>query len=79
VEASSLIAIRRRLSEPPVDVVSNDYAEVQLVCDKLTAHEPATLATMPPLIIIGFTPRVLLKIMPLNAPATMLLVASSIG
>jgi hypothetical protein len=34
---------------------------------------------MPPLIIIGFTPLVLLKIMPLNAPATMLFVASSVG
>jgi hypothetical protein len=34
------------------------------------------LATMPPEIIIGLRPRVLLKTIPLNAPATMLLAAS---
>jgi hypothetical protein len=46
---------------------------------KLTAHVPAALATMPLLIIIGLTPLVLLKIAPLNAPATILFVASSVG
>jgi hypothetical protein len=37
---------------------------------RLTAHAPATLATMPDEIIIGRRPRVLLKMAPLNAPAT---------
>ena len=42
----------------------------------LTAHEPATLATIPLLIIIGRTPLVLLKMAPLSAPATTLFVIS---
>jgi hypothetical protein len=37
---------------------------------KLTAHEPATLATIPPLIAIGLNPLVLLNTAPLIAPAT---------
>ena len=43
---------------------------------ELTAHAPATLATIPLEIIIGLTPLVLLKIAPLNAPATTLFVMS---
>lgn len=42
----------------------------------LTAHPPATEATTPPEIIIGLRPLVDLKIIPLNAPAAMLLAAS---
>ena len=42
----------------------------------LTAHAPATDATIPPEIIIGLTPLVLLKIIPLNAPATILFAES---
>jgi hypothetical protein len=43
----------------------------------LTAHVPAAVATRPPDIIIGLMPRVLLKIIPLIAPAATLFVASS--
>lgn len=41
-----------------------------------TAQSPAMLATIPPEIIMGFTPLVLLKIIPLRAPATILFAAS---
>lgn len=41
-----------------------------------TAQAPATVATTPPEIIMGLTPLVLLKTIPLNAPATMLFAAS---
>ena len=41
-----------------------------------TAQAPATDATNPPDIIIGFNPRVLLNSMPLSAPATILFVES---
>lgn len=37
---------------------------------ELTAHVPATLATIAELIAIGLMPLVLLKIAPLAAPAT---------
>lgn len=43
---------------------------------QLTAQAPATEATIPPEINIGLTPLVLLKTIPLNAPATMVLAAS---
>jgi hypothetical protein len=43
----------------------------------LTAQVPAAVATSPPDIIIGLMPRVLLKIIPLSAPAMMLFVVSS--
>lgn len=42
-------------------------------CPRLTAHVPATEATMPPEIIIGRTPLVLLKTAPEIPPAAMLL------
>lgn len=42
----------------------------------LTAHAPAIEATMPPEIIIGLMPRVLLNSIPLKAPAATLLAAS---
>ena len=42
----------------------------------LTAHAPATEATIPPEIIIGRTPLVLLKIIPLSAPARTLFAES---
>jgi hypothetical protein len=42
----------------------------------LTAHAPATDATIDPEIIIGLTPLVLLNSMPLSPPATILLAAS---
>ena len=41
-----------------------------------TAHAPATEATIPPDIIIGLTPLVLLKSIPLNAPARTLFAES---
>jgi len=44
--------------------------------DDLTAQTPATDATMPPEISMGLTPRVLLKIIPLRAPAAIVLAAS---
>lgn len=43
---------------------------------KHTAQVPAIEATIPPEIIMGLTPRVLLKSIPLNAPAATLLEAS---
>lgn len=42
----------------------------------LTAQAPATVATIPPEIIIGRIPLVLLKIIPLSAPATILFAES---
>ena len=42
----------------------------------LTAHPPAIVATTPPEIIIGLTPLVDLKIIPLSAPAAILFAAS---
>lgn len=42
----------------------------------LTAHAPATLATIEPEIIIGRIPLVLLKIIPLKAPAAILFTES---
>lgn len=42
----------------------------------LTAHAPAAPATSPPEINIGFNPLVLLKSMPLSAPAAMLFTLS---
>lgn len=50
--------------------------ERRTVASELTAHAPATDATIPPEIIIGRTPRVLLKIIPLNAPAAILFAES---
>jgi hypothetical protein len=73
------IVIRRRPCGPPVHDVSTVGVDFQCNFVRLTAHVPAALATIPPLIIIGFTPFVLLKIMPLNAPAIILFVASSVG
>lgn len=43
---------------------------------RLTAHAPATVATIPPEIIIGRIPLVLLKSIPLKAPATILFAES---
>jgi hypothetical protein len=43
---------------------------------ELTAHAPATEATIPPDIIIGRTPLVLLKSIPLSAPARILFAES---
>lgn len=42
----------------------------------LTAQAPATDATIPPEMTMGLNPRVLLKSMPLSAPAAMVLAAS---
>jgi hypothetical protein len=42
----------------------------------LTAHAPATVATIPPEIIIGRIPLVLLNSIPLRAPATILFAES---
>ena len=47
-----------------------------MAANKLTAHAPATDATIPPEIIIGRIPLVLLNIIPLNAPAATLFAES---
>src|ERR1700721_787183 len=46
------------------------------VANQLTAHAPATDATIPPEIIMGRTPLELLKIIPLKAPARTLFAES---
>lgn len=56
--------------------ISLPFQRVNCSYQRLTAQAPAKLATIPLLISIGLTPLVLLKIAPLNAPATTLFVIS---
>ena len=53
-----------------------DFKTTGIAHQAHTAQAPAMLATIPPEINIGRVPRVLLKIIPLRAPATILFAAS---
>lgn len=53
-----------------------DKADQALTAFLITAHPPATEATIPPEIIIGLMPLVLLKSIPLSAPAATLFAES---